>query len=83
VSLICRYYEEAMGQSQSPELLMSESPASVRLPTGGKTTRASTMPRRKFFYLVDSLNVAAEKFQRLIEKNDQLYTKLLRGRGVE
>jgi hypothetical protein len=83
VSLICRYYEEAMGQSQSPELLVSESPTSVRLPTGGKAARAETMPRRKFFYLVDSLNVAAEGFQRLIEKNDQLYTKLLQARGVE
>src|SRR5215469_4302862 len=52
-----------MGQSQSPEVLVSESRASVRLPTGGNGAHGETKPRRKVFYLVDSLNVGGTEVQ--------------------
>jgi L-malate glycosyltransferase len=63
VSLICRYYEDAMGQSQSSEVLVSESRASVRLRTGGNHAQVETIARRKVFYLVDSLNVGGTEVQ--------------------
>jgi glycosyltransferase involved in cell wall biosynthesis len=62
LSLICRYYEEAMGHSQSPEVLV-ESPASVRRQTGGSSAHGETTPRRKVFYLLDSLNVGGTEVQ--------------------
>ena len=63
VSLICRYYEEVMGRSQSPEALASESPASVQGQTGGSSAHAGARPRRKVFYLLDSLNVGGTEVQ--------------------
>ena len=63
MSLICRYYEEAMGHSQSPEILVSESPASVRLPTGRSSAHSEATHRRKVFYLLDSLNIGGTEVQ--------------------
>lgn len=63
VGLICRYYEGAMGQSQSPEVLVSESTAAVRGQAGGSSARGETKRRRKIFYLLDSLNVGGTEVQ--------------------
>jgi glycosyltransferase involved in cell wall biosynthesis len=52
-----------MGQSQSPEVLVSESPASVRGQTGGNTAHSEMPSRRRIFYLLDSLNVGGTEVQ--------------------
>lgn len=63
VSRICRYYEEAMGHSQSPELLVSESSAAAPRQIGGEVQRSKPGSRRKVFYLLDALNVGGTEVQ--------------------
>ncbi len=52
-----------MGHSQSPEVLVPESPEAVRLPTRESPARSAAAPRRKVFYLLDSLNVGGTEVQ--------------------
>lgn len=52
-----------MGHSQSPEIIVPESPAAEPRPARGGPAHSQTTPRRKVFYLLDSLNVGGTEVQ--------------------
>ena len=83
MGLFCRYYEEAMGHSQSPEVL--ESTASAARQNGAGPAYATK--RRRIFFLLDSLNVggievqAVELATRLNPERYDVTLGCLRARG--